>query len=146
MKAVREYYEKLGGKYVQSLNDMIVFDALIYNVDRHFGNFGFLVDSHSNQIVAPAPLFDHGNSLFNFAALDAIGNPAAMRKYAKTLLPCAYDDFVAEARKALSHALRNSLRKLLNFKFKRHRKYNLDQKRLSMLEQMVSQRAKDILE
>ncbi len=146
MKAVREYYEKLGEKYVQSLNDMIVFDALIYNVDRHFGNFGFLVDSHSNQIVAPAPLFDHGNSLFNFAALDAIGNPAAMRKYAKTLLPCVYDDFLTEARKALSHDLRNALRKLLDFKFKRHRKYNLDTKRLSMLEQMVSQRAKDILE
>ena len=146
MKAVREYYEKLGEKYVQSLNDMIVFDALIYNVDRHFGNFGFLVDSHSNQIVAPAPLFDHGNSLFNFAALDAIGNPAAMRKYAKTLLPCVYDDFLTEARKALSRDLRNALRKLLDFKFKRHRKYNLDTKRLSMLEQMVSQRAKDILE
>ncbi|MBR5025277.1 MAG: hypothetical protein IKX48_09430, partial [Victivallales bacterium] len=67
-------------------------------------------------------------------------------KYAKTLLPCVYDDFVDEARKALSHELRNALRKLLDFKFKRHRKYNLDTKRLGMLEQMVSQRTKDILE
>ena len=61
MRAVREYYEKLGSEYVDALNDMIVFDALIYNTDRHFGNFGLLVNSKKNKIIAPAPLFDHGN-------------------------------------------------------------------------------------
>jgi hypothetical protein len=68
-----------------------------------------------------------------------------MRKYAKTLLPCIYDDFVVEARKYITHEQRNSLRKLLDFKFKRHPQYNLDSKRLSMLERMVSERAKEIL-
>ena len=67
MKAVREYYENLGSEYVDALNDMIVLDAVIYNTDRHFGNFGVLVDSKTNKIIAPAPLFDHGNSLFNLA-------------------------------------------------------------------------------
>jgi hypothetical protein len=145
MEAVRKFYETLGEEFVKALNDMIVFDALIYNVDRHFGNFGLLIDSKTNRIVAPAPLFDHGNSLFNLVALDIIDNPSAMRKYAKTLLPCVYDDFVAEAKSYLSHELRNGLRKLLDFKFKRHPQYNLDSKRLSMLERMVSERAKEIL-
>ena len=67
MKAVREYYEELGPKFVKALDDMIVLDALLFNTDRHFGNFGFMVDNDTNKIVAPAPLFDHGNSLFNFA-------------------------------------------------------------------------------
>ena len=49
MKAVREYYENLGSEYVDALNDMIVLDAVIYNTDRHFGNFGALVDSKTNQ-------------------------------------------------------------------------------------------------
>jgi hypothetical protein len=49
---------------------MFVFDAIICNTDRHFGNFGVLVDNKTNKIVAPAPLFDHGNSLFNYAAGD----------------------------------------------------------------------------
>ncbi|MBO7090434.1 MAG: hypothetical protein J6W23_01525 [Victivallales bacterium] len=145
MEAVRKFYETLGEEFVKALNDMIVFDALIYNVDRHFGNFGLLIDSKTNRIVSPAPLFDHGNSLFNLVALDIIDNPSAMRKYAKTLLPCVYDDFVVEARKYITHEHRNSLRKLLDFKFKRHPQYNLDSKRLSMLERMVSERAKEIL-
>ena len=145
MGAVRKFYETLGPEFVKSLNEMIVFDALIYNVDRHFGNFGLLIDSKTNQIASPAPLFDHGNSLFNFVALDIIENPTAMQKYAKTLLPCVYDDFVVEARKYITHEQRNSLRKLLDFKFKRHPQYNLDSKRLSMLEKMVSERAKEIL-
>ncbi|MBO7621400.1 MAG: hypothetical protein J6T06_12870 [Victivallales bacterium] len=145
MEAVRKFYETLGEEFVKALNDMIVFDALIYNVDRHFGNFGLLIDSKTNRIVSPAPLFDHGNSLFNLVALDIIDNSSAMRKYAKTLLPCVYDDFVVEARKYITHEHRNSLRKLLDFKFKRHPQYNLDSKRLSMLERMVSERAKEIL-
>ena len=145
MEAVRKFYETLGEEFVKALNDMIVFDALIYNVDRHFGNFGLLIDSKTNRIVSPAPLFDHGNSLFNLVALDIIDNPSAMRKYAKTLLPCVYDDFVAEAKSYLSHELRNGLRKLLDFKFKHHPQYNLDSRRLSMLERMVSERAKEIL-
>lgn len=39
---------------------MLVFDAVILNEDRHFGNFGLLVDSHTNKIIAPAPIFDNG--------------------------------------------------------------------------------------
>ena len=45
-------------------SDMMVFDALIHNTDRHLNNFGVLVDNESNRILGPAPLFDHGNSLF----------------------------------------------------------------------------------
>jgi hypothetical protein len=41
MNAVREYYAALGSDFTSALNDMIVFDALIFNTDRHFGNFGF---------------------------------------------------------------------------------------------------------
>lgn len=64
---MREYYQKLGAEYVDALNDMLVLDAVICNTDRHYGNFGLLIDNHTNQITAPAPLFDYGNSLFNFA-------------------------------------------------------------------------------
>ena len=44
---------------------MLLFDAVIYNTDRHLGNFGLLVDSKTNKIIRPAPIFDNGNSLFN---------------------------------------------------------------------------------
>ena len=45
MEAVKDYYRSLGEQYWNALVDMLVFDAVVCNVDRHFGNFGFLVDS-----------------------------------------------------------------------------------------------------
>lgn len=55
MRAVKQYYEVLGSEYVNALHDMFVFDAVIFNTDRHYGNFGFLVDAETNTITAPAP-------------------------------------------------------------------------------------------
>ena len=146
MAAVRQFYEKLGPRFTEALDEMIVFDAIIFNTDRHFGNFGFLVDSHSNQIIAPAPLFDHGNSLFSLAPLDAFDNLVSMRKYAKTLLPRVYDDFASEAKVVITHKQRNALRKLLDFRFKRHPRYNLSNQRLGMIEKMLAERARIVLD
>lgn len=146
MQAVREYYKKLGAEFEKALNDMLVFDALIFNTDRHYGNFGFLIDSHTNRIIAPAPLFDHGNSLFHFAVGDALKSKESFLKYAKTQMPCVYDDYVAEAKKVLTHEQRNAVRKLLDFKFPRHSRYNLSKERLSLIEYAVSQRAAELLE
>ncbi len=145
MRAVRDYYASLGGEFENALNDMIIFDALIFNTDRHYGNFGFLVDSHTNEIIAPAPLFDHGNSLFNFAAGDAIESKEGILKYAKAQLPRVYDDFVEEAKKVMTHEWRNSIRKLLDFRLPRHARYNLDKNRLNLIEYAVSQRAAELI-
>lgn len=145
MKAVREYYEKLGKKFVEALNDMLVFDAVIMNTDRHFGNFGFLIDSKTNKIVAPAPLFDHGNSLLNFVGRDDLESAEAFKAYADTLLPCVYDDFIGTAKSVLTQRHRDGLRKLLEFQFKKNPRYNLPDKRLKMLENMIQNRAKELL-
>ncbi len=145
MKAVREYYEKLGKKFVEALNDMLVFDAVIMNTDRHFGNFGFLIDSKTNKIVAPAPLFDQGNSLLNFAGRDDLESAEAFKAYADTLLPCVYDDFIGTAKSVLTQRHRDGLRKLLEFQFKKNPRYNLPDKRLKMLENMIQNRAKELL-
>lgn len=144
--AVREFYYNLGDDFKKSFNNMLLLDAVIFNSDRHYGNFGFLVDNKTNRIVAPAPLFDHGNSLFNFAGRDALESVEALQKYSESVLPCAYDDFVGEAAAVLSHEQRNNLRKLLDFRFRRHSRYNLDRERLTMLEKIISVRAAEILD
>lgn len=146
MQAVREYYKKLGTEFENALDDMLVFDALIFNTDRHYGNFGFLIDSRTNRIIAPAPLFDHGNSLFNFAGVDALKSRESFLKYAKVQMPCVYDDYVAEAKKVLTHERRSAVRKLLNLKLPRHSRYNLSRERLSLIEYAVSQRVAELLE
>ena len=167
MGAVRAYYEmisavklsdlcgqsvrrraaySMGDKFVNTLNGMLVFDAVICNVDRHFGNFGVMVDNRTNTIVSPASLFDHGNSLFNFAGADAWTNETALEEYIETLYPSVYDDFLGTAKAVLTPELREKLRHLLNFKFKKHSRYNLPEKRLRMMERQVQKRARILLD
>lgn len=45
--------------------DMIVFDYIIENRDRHLGNFGFIIDNNTQEILSFAPLFDQGYSLMS---------------------------------------------------------------------------------
>lgn len=146
MNAVAAYYQSLGEEYLEALHDMLVFDAVVCNTDRHFGNFGFLVDNETNEIVAPAPLFDHGNALFNFAGRDALASEAGLKEYADTQIPCVYDDFFGTAKKVMTEKHREALRHLMTFRFKRHSRYNLPPQRLKLIEKMVQQRARQLLE
>jgi hypothetical protein len=146
MRAVREYYEKLGSEYVDALNDMIVLDAVIYNTDRHFGNFGVLVDSKTNKIIAPAPLFDHGNSLFNLAGEENWADEKLLKEYAETLLPCVYEDYMEEAKKVMDSRLKEKLRKLLTYNLKKSGAYNYSSDRLKLISRMIQERARMILD
>lgn len=146
MNAVKAYYESLGPEFTAALREMLAFDAVICNVDRHFGNFGVMVDNRTNTVVSPAPLFDHGNSLFNFAGMDAWSNDAALEEYIETLAPSVYDDFLGTAKNVLTPELREKLRHLLTFRFKKHPRYNLPAKRLRMIEKQVQKRARVLLD
>lgn len=146
VNAIREYYMELGQPFVDALEDMLVFDAVICNTDRHLGNFGVLVDNKTNKIAAPAPLFDHGNSLFSLGGTDLWDNQKAFDEYARTLLPLAYDDFFAAAKSAMKPRHRTMLHKLLDFRFdRRATRYNLPPKRLKMIEKEVQRRARVLL-
>ena len=146
INAVKSYYKELGQEYEKAFADMIILDALICNTDRHFGNFGFIIDAKTNKIIAPAPLFDHGNSLFNYAGWDDLESDDTLSIYAETLYPCVYDDFISDAKKVLRPEHKAGLRKLLDFKFKKNPRYNLPDKRLALIEHQIQKRAKLLLE
>lgn len=146
MNAVKAYYESLGPEFTAALREMMVFDAVICNVDRHFGNFGVMVDNRTNTVVSPAPLFDHGNSLFNFSGMDTWTSDAALEEYIETLAPSVYDDFLGTAKSVLTPELREKLRHLLTFRFKKHPRHNLPAKRLRMIEKQVQKRARVLLD
>ena len=146
MRAVREYYSSLGTEFTSVLNEMIVFDALICNTDRHYGNFGVLVDSHTNKIVAPAPLFDHGNSLFNLAGEENWTNKNVLQEYVKTLFPCVYEDFITEAKAVMDERIREKVRKILTVEVKKSGRYNYSDKKLKLMSEIVRERAKILLE
>jgi hypothetical protein len=50
---------------VEKLDRMLAFDFLIRNTDRNTGNYGILRDPETLKWLGIAPLFDHGDSLWN---------------------------------------------------------------------------------
>jgi len=143
ISSVSKFLESLKPEIFEKFCDMMVFDALIINTDRHFGNFGLLVDSHTNQILDFAPVFDNGLSLFCYGMSNDFED---LTGYAKQMNPpyhgISYKDilelFLGKQQKA-------KLRKLVGFKFKRHKKYNLPEDRLQKLEAFIQRRLNYIL-
>lgn len=142
IKAVIEYYKSLGANYYDAFADMIVFDAVVLNTDRHFGNFGFMVDNLTNRICAPAPLFDHGLSLLTYAMNDDLQD---WETYAKTRVPATYSDFTELAKQLMGHSQKEKIRKLINFKFKKHSRYNWSNYRLKAIEQLLQKMIRQLL-
>lgn len=145
-EAVIEYYRNLGDRFYNEFVDMIVFDSVVCNTDRHYGNFGFLVDNNSNQIAAPAPLFDHGNALFNLAGLACWMDEKELEEYIAALQPAVYDDFIATAKELMGERQREQLRHLLTFQFNPHHTYNLPARRRKLIEKQIQKRARQLLD
>ena len=122
---------------------MLIFDSLIYNTDRHFGNFGLLVDNKTNLPIAFAPIFDNGLSLFNYAMDDDLRD---LGNYAKTRRP-AFEGVTYEAivNEFVTDRQRAQLRKMINFNFKKHPKYNLPANRLKRIEEHLQKRIQELL-
>jgi len=144
LAACLTYYSNLGDSFAEHLKSMLVFDAVIYNEDRHFGNFGILRDNYSGDILAPAPVFDNGLSLFNYAMPEDIQTLAA---YAKTRAP-AYPGtgFEDICKSVMEKEQTRQLRKLIGFRFTRHPSLNLPEERLIAIEQYLQQRIRQLLE
>jgi len=140
--AVLEYYSSLGEAFYEALIDMIIFDVIIVNVDRHFGNFGLLVDNKTNEIVKPAPIFDNGLSLFYDAMEDDL---ARVDDFAKTKGMKNAGDFMTFAASIMTSREKKKIRKLINFTFEKHPTYNLPAKRLRVIEGFVERRVQALL-
>ncbi|WP_239404260.1 MULTISPECIES: XRE family transcriptional regulator [unclassified Thomasclavelia] len=143
IEAVRSYYQSLGENFYQEFIDMLVFDAVILNEDRHFGNFGLLIDNQTNKIIAPAPIFDNGLSLLCYAMEDDFKN---INNYIETRQPASYQDFIAYVKPLMNSRQKEKVRKLLDFHFKNQSKYRLSKNRLKQLEIVIQQRAVSLLD
>lgn len=139
--AVVDFYSNMGGDYWQSFSDMLAFDALICNTDRHMNNYGFMVRSSTNEIVAAAPLFDHGNALCHQAYGDDWTSLDSLKAYADAQDACMYGDFFGVAGDYMTHETRAKVRKALNFSFSRKPVKGFPPQRLKLIEGMIRSRA-----
>lgn len=142
IKEIAEYLQNMGEDYFNAFSDMMIFDALIYNTDRHLNNFGLMVDNMTNRPYAFAPIFDNGLSLFNFAMADDF---ADLETYAMSRLSAFSVPFDEIAKEFISSRQKEQLHRLQTFKFIRHTRYNLPAARLKALTRFIQKRAKNLL-
>lgn len=142
LKACLDYYKELGEDPYEQVKSMLVFDAVIYNEDRHFGNFGVLRDNHSGEIIGAAPVFDNGLSLFNFAMPDDFKD---LDSYAKTRGTPYGVSFESICREVMGPVQARQLRRLIGFTFRRHPKLNLPEYRLQAIEKHMQSRVQQLL-
>lgn len=137
-----EYYDAKGKEFGEQIRSMLVFDALIYNEDRHFGNFGVLRDNHTGKVIAPAPIFDHGLSLFCFAGKEDL---PTLEEYAKTRSNPYNISFEEVCKAVMGAKQKEQLRRMIGFKFKRHPKLNLSEEHLTAIENVLDTRVRRLL-
>lgn len=142
LKKCLDYYQSLGEDFYEQMCSMLVFDAVIYNEDRHFGNFGLLRDNHTGKILAPAPIFDNGLSLFNYAMPEDFKELEAYAKTRSNPYRVSYEEVCREVMGAKQKA---QLRKLIGFTFTRHPSINLPEERLTAIEKQIARRTRELL-
>jgi len=126
----------------EEVKRMFVIDAIIMNEDRHKNNFGFIVDNRTQEIQCMAPLFDHNIALLPYAEdgdFDFDGN------YFQEKGPRIGDSWIRTAAACMNTETRKILINLKDFKFERHKKYNLPEWRLEALERLIHESIEAIL-
>lgn len=141
VRTVLSIFDKYGLR--RNAIDMFIFDAVIFNEDRHKGNFGFIINNDTNEILGMAPIFDHNIAMLCYAEQDDFNQ---IDKYLSEKGPRIGNTFVGDAKALLYSGMRQKLQNLYGFKFKRHPKFNLSEERLVALEEIINRQIKLILE
>ena len=137
--AVQDRMAEIYGR--EKYGDLMIYDALICNKDRHLGNFGYLTDNNTGAYLRPAPIFDNGFSLLYGAAKNDMEN---LEAYISSLSG-KYMNFDTAVRLFIRPDHIPGIRKLLNFHFRKHPKYNVANATLEKMSQFIQLRAKRIL-
>ncbi len=142
LRTVADFIRKLGDSYYDEFVDMLIFDALIYNEDRHFGNFGLIIDNKTNKPCSFAPVFDNGLSLFNYAMIDDLENVEVYAKSRSSSYGVPFENIVKEF---ITPRQKAKLRKMIGFKFEADKNYNLPAKRMRIIERHLQTRVTNLL-
>lgn len=134
--------------FKEKFADMIVFDSVILNNDRHLGNFGVMKDNITGEYIDFAPIFDNGEGLLSKGDINSFDNQKIFNDYisSNSVNTSSYGADYKELVKAFCDKSQVAkLKKILTFSFKKHSKYNLPDNRLQLLENMIKRRANELI-
>lgn len=121
---------------------MCILDSLIFNPDRHYGNFGILFDTEAMDPISMCPVFDNNRSLFPDLDQDQLEHPDW---YLQRCKPMLGKDFLITARALMTPEIRSDLKNLLGFRFSQHDRITAPQERLDALSEIVNRQIEAIL-
>lgn len=124
--------------------DMQIFDSIICNTDRHYGNFGYLVSTATGEFLRPAPLFDNGRSLFCEIDNQEFHKLAHLLDQSGGSLSIPKFDLFAKL--FVEERLLEGLKGLTHFHLQNHPVYPIRQTTLDILAELIRQRAKRIID
>ena len=123
---------------IESLQNLMLFDGIICNKDRHLGNFGMIIDNNTNEILHPAPIFDNGFSMINFLRENELNNIKESIKKYQSKLDISFD----EQLKLFTQPRHiPALEKLKSFEFTKHKDFNLPDIWLESIQKTIQERA-----
>lgn len=132
-------FEDLGLR--EQFEDLLIFDALVYNTDRHLNNYGFLRDNSTYEVIGMAPIFDNGCGMLPYYTLDRDINEYA-KKYDYQNSGLSNDDIFALC---LKDRHKKMLSRLIDFTFPKHPLFDLPEERIKQLEGLLQRRIQYIL-
>lgn len=122
-------FSKFGGE--DNFRRMIVADAVCINQDRHFGNFGFLVNNETFERVAMAPVFDYNLAMFPYA--DWYEGFPDMDKWIRERGPQIGIDYYETAKALMTTSIRSDLINLKDLVLEVNTDDKFDKNRLAIV-------------
>lgn len=131
---------------LEALYEILMFDYLVTNNDRHLNNIGVLMDVNNFEVLGLAPIFDNGAGLLPYAVKPDLESYESSIIYASAKGPRFYRSFFEGASLALDRLPKEPIEGLLEFKFRRDYELQLPEWRVIALEQYVQGQARSLLE
>lgn len=132
----------------KQFRDMIIADAITFNIDRHRGNYGFLIYNDTFKIKSLAPIFDYDWCAFPNTSFKE-SKEEINRKIANTHSTGMNDSFINLARLAMYPDMYNRISNLAgNFKLNLSELGRInehDENRSKMLELIINAQMRRIL-
>lgn len=124
----------------REFKDMFLFDYLTFNYDRHLGNFGMYYNPDTKEIIGPAKIYDNGAGLLAYGDIKDFENRTLDKNWLNGRDYIAGISFDNALQYLIDKDVQEKAKKLINFKFTKHEKYNLSDNRLKVLENFIQNR------
>lgn len=121
----------------REFKDMFLFDYLIFNYDRHLGNFGMYYNPDTKEILGPAKIYDNGAGLLTYGDIRDFENGTLDKNWLNERDYIEGISFNNALQYLIDKDMQEKAKKLINFKFTKHEKYNLSDNRLKVLEKFI---------